>query len=149
MREIGLEINILSKYLNREFGKLESLSAVDNMTGSNSFIIIYLAECENHIATQNSIKKKFNVTRSTISSVLTKMETKGIILRLDDTEDKRIKKVKLTDFGYQLYEILLDEVNSLENCLKEGFSLIELKQLFSFIDRIKENLQNRSRSKNV
>jgi hypothetical protein len=63
MEAIGCKINYVSNIIKREIEKLESIEALEIVSGTNSFILVYSSE--NEIVFQKYIDREFGITRST------------------------------------------------------------------------------------
>lgn len=69
------------------------------------------------------------------------MEQKGLIQRLSVEEDARLKKIILTDKAREIHQAVKEDLMSIEKCLMKDFTPEEKDQLFSFIDRMKVNME--------
>ena len=141
MERLGLEISfnkdIVSKLLIFLDIKLFNLL----ISNSNGFILRYIEEHEDEVITQKDIEKAFSITRSTVSTVLSLMEKKELIVREVLKEDNRVKKVLITDKGKKINSDIKKEIDQFELNLIKGFNDEELKQLLFYIDKLKENLK--------
>ena len=86
------------------------------------------------------MEKEFGITRSTASRVLVLMEEKGLVKRLSVEHDARLKKLVLTEKSTQMGEAMRQIGEKTDAKLLEGFSEEEKEQLYSFIDRMVENV---------
>ena len=73
MKEVGLEIKHLNNRINRNLKNLPSIKLLDEITGSNGYILSFLHKNQKQIITQKSIEKQLGITRSTASTILTRM----------------------------------------------------------------------------
>lgn len=85
--------------------------------------------------TVGEIAKNINHNQNTVSERITRLENKGLVKRVKDSNDRRISRVLLTEEGRDFIELIEKEasskflfhslskmeesdLNSLENCLK-------------------------------
>ena len=76
----------------------------------------------------------------TLTGVLDRMETRGLVRRQRDANDRRIWRIWLTEAGRELEECLPPHVYRVREKLLQGFSETEQKQLSDWVDRMLENL---------
>ncbi len=80
-RHIGFEMRILNNLIRREIDNSNSQKYVDSLTGSNGWIIGYLAANRDRDVYQRDIEEEFSIRRSTVSKTLQIMEQKGLVRR--------------------------------------------------------------------
>ncbi len=118
MNDVGRMIIRLNSKIKREFRKLPAIKKLDNISSTNSFIIIYIYEHDGAVY-QKDIEERFGITRSTVSKVISLMEQKDLIKREDDLNDSRKKKVILTDKAIELSKEFIKEKNEFEKRINE------------------------------
>ena len=89
---------------------------------------------------QRDLEEAFGITRSTVSKVLDLMERKGLIERTSVERDARLKKLTLLPKAWELSKQMREYAEGVEREIARGFSPEEIKNLFNYIDRIRENL---------
>ncbi len=141
MKEVGLEIKHLNNRINRNLKNLPSIKLLDEITGSNGYILSFLHKKQKQIITQKSIEKQLGITRSTASTILTRMEKKELIVRETLENDSRKKQIKITEKGIDLAIQTEKEIKVFDQSLIAGFTTEEIATLFSFFDRIKNNVE--------
>lgn len=141
IRPIHVELRSLSLHIHRFFQNSPNKRAVDSVTGTNSWIICYLAENENRDVFQRDIEKEFGITRSTASKVIDLMEQKELVERQKVPHDARLKKLVLTEKSRQLAESIAKDKENLEATLTKGFTEEEKATLAEYIKRMKDNLE--------
>lgn len=95
--ELGLLIMRTATMIRRKADSNVYMNKVHKITGSNGWILGYLAEHEDEDVYQKDIEEKFCVTRSTVSKVLKGMESKGLLRRESVSSDARLKRLVLTE----------------------------------------------------
>ena len=140
-RHIGRELHRLDNCIGRYLCKNScNCKHKDEVTGTNLRIIRFLKANENQDIYQKDVEKEFGITRSTASRVLVLMEEKGLVKRLSVEHDARLKKLILTEKSMQMGEAMRQVGEKTDMKLLEGFSDKEKEQLYSFIDRMVENI---------
>lgn len=90
--------------------------------------------------TIGQLAEKFGVRPSTVSQMADRLEKSGLIYRITDTEDARLRFVRLTEKG----QTLINHVKSLwAERLSEGlsqFSKEEQQNLIELLDRLATSL---------
>lgn len=138
---ISIELRSLSNLIRRFFENSSNKTSVQKITGANGWIIAYIAENADEDVFQRDLEAEFGVTRSTASKVVNLMVQKGLIERQSVPYDARLKKLTLTDKALEIYKLMDEDLINLEKLLAKGFSEEELELLFSFIERMKKNLE--------
>ena len=117
-----------------------SIGDASDITGTNGQLISFLLEHEDDPVYQKDIEKAFGITRSTASRVLVLMEEKGLVKRMGVDHDARLKKLILTEKSQKMGQRMRQIGEETDEKLLEGFAEDEKEQLFSFIDRMMENI---------
>ena len=165
--ELGLLILRTATMIRRKADSNIYMSKVHKITGSNGWILGYLADHENeeiyqkdrfkkgqHWHTiegafyfykegthyQKDIEEKFCVTRSTVSKVLKGMESKGLLRRESVSSDARLKRLVLTEEGREINANAAVERIELENRIRNGLSDEEFHTLMHLLKRVADNM---------
>ncbi|AFM00179.1 transcriptional regulator [Desulfitobacterium dehalogenans ATCC 51507] len=139
-KAIGFQIRSLSHLIKRHVKNSVNFQYAKRITGTNSWIIAYLAENKDKDIFQKDIEEMFTVNRSTASKVLKLMEQKELIDRQSVPYDARLKKLVLTPKALALHESIVEDIDNLEAMLIRGFTEEEIVQFYSYIQRMKNNL---------
>lgn len=137
---IGRELRCLSNKIRRSLEKIDVIAQMNDLTGTNGFIIMYLAKAK-HPVYQKDIELEFGITRSTASKVLTLMEKKDLITRQNVESDARLRQILLTPKAFDLTKKVLTQVDAFEKGLLKGFSDDEVNTLISLLKRVNDNLE--------
>ena len=125
--ELGLLILRTATMIRRKADSNVYMSKVHKITGSNGWILGYLADHE-------------NVTRSTVSKVLKGMESKGLLRRESVSSDARLKRLVLTEEGREINANAAVERIELENRIRDGLSDEEFHTLMHLLKRVADNM---------
>jgi DNA-binding MarR family transcriptional regulator len=141
VKRIGIELKTLSNLVMRYMENNSNKKTVDKITGRNAWIIAYLDRNSDRDVYQRDLEKEFGITRSTASKVVNLMVQKDLIERQSVSQDARLKKMVLTEKANEIAKLMKEDGDRLECRLTEGFSENELGILFSFIERMKSNME--------
>lgn len=145
MADIGLEIKNVNNLISRGVCNLKTMSLLKEVTGSNGYILRYLKREKDQQITQKMIEQTMGITRSTASTVLSRMEKMDWIKREALVTDSRSRLVSITSKGLALCEQLEEELALFEKRLVKGFSEKELVEFVRLLNKIKENLKEEKR----
>jgi len=132
----GHRINILARLFAR---KLNDQLLGTGITSSQFPVLVRLKQHER--LTQNELCEQLFIEPSTISKTLDNLEKMGLVMRIVDSNDKREKRVELTDKAKQNYPVLLDLILDLQNRVLEGIPQKDLEVFDRVLERIEENLK--------
>jgi len=116
------------------------MKEIKRITGTNSWILGYLADNMGREVYQRDLEQHFSVTRSTMSKVLGLMEQKGLVERRPVARDARLKQIVPTERALGLSALMRQDRAQMESALTAGFTAEELATLNDYIQRMKENI---------
>ena len=90
---------------------------------------------------QKDIEAHFDLKGATVTNMLKSLEKNGFIIRTPMENDARLKRITLTEKAYEREEKIRDNIRTIEGAMKKGFTDEEYRQLFSYIDRVIENME--------
>jgi DNA-binding MarR family transcriptional regulator len=70
-----------------------------------------------------------------------RMQRAGLVEKAADESDMRYNRIKITERGQQISEKCREEFERIDRRMFEGFSEQEIKQLYSFLNRMSNNLE--------
>lgn len=137
----------LNNLIHREIAKTKACTTTDNEQNINAVshvgkcIIAYLRD-HNHIDIfQKDLEEEFQVRRSTMSKALTLLENRGYISREAVSNDRRLKKIVLTDKAESVATNINMYRKNLEEKMVENISAEELTSFKITLEKIKHNLK--------
>lgn len=144
-KTIGRHIVEVNNLMHREIIKSDAKEHItsgrnESISHAASCIIAYLYNNKDADIFQKDIEHEFSVRRSTVSKVLTLMEEKGHIKRIEVKTDKRLKKIVLTHKAEAIAEKLTQLRSNVDKKMVEGLSQTELEILVNILEKIKNNL---------
>lgn len=138
---IGFHIRKLDNLLKRNMQlALDGQGEIDEITAMNGFIIQYLIKNEEKKIYQKDIEQKFNIGKSAVTNLLTRMEEHGLITREVEKSDARLKKIVLTDKGKEQHKMIERSVEWLDYKQMEQISEEEKKVFFEILEKIENNV---------
>lgn len=140
-KSIGFEFRSLNNLIMRKVENSPVKKQIESITGTNGWIIGFLAENADKEIYQKDLEKQFSITRSTASKVLILMEKKGLIKRCSVPHDARLKKLTLTEKAWEISGQMIEDADRFEKTLTKGFTQEELEALFRYIQRMKNNIR--------
>ncbi len=124
------KISILIKRSSLTFDKLSNqLLAPYGLTGSQFKILMVLYHTPEGSVRQADIEAKFSMTNPTVTGLVQKLETKGLVQRLPHPADRRSRVLVLTERAMAMREELLALAGSLEQQMTENLNAEECGQL--------------------
>ncbi|MDO4535824.1 MAG: MarR family transcriptional regulator [Clostridium perfringens] len=110
------------------------------VTLQQSKIIAHLLLNKNLDTFQKDIEKAFNLKSSTITSILNTLENKELIKRIDIKEDRRAKKIVLTENGENLQKNVFKSMDDIEEELVKGMTENEKDMLHKLLLMVYRNI---------
>ena len=135
----GYLINQIQKISSRKFNELLKEKNIDEFNGSQGVILYSL--WNNKELTIKGIGKITGLAKTSLTSMLDRMEEKGLIRRKDNSEDKRSIKIMLTDKAKELEKDYNDISNKMSNIFYKNFSDKEINEIENYLERIISNLE--------
>ena len=136
----GYLINQIQKISSRKFNELlKEKNIIDEFNGSQGVILYSL--WNNKELTIKEIGKITGLAKTSLTSMLDRMEEKGLIRRKDNSEDKRSIKIMLTDKAKELEKDYNDISNKMSNIFYKNFSDKEINEIENYLERIISNLE--------
>ena len=122
------QINKLIQQKNKRAGLLPGQSKV----------LEYISE--NDGCSQKDICDAWNLDRSTVSGLITRMKRDGLISIHEAEHDRRKKVISLTESGMDKWKIMRSFIGDIDKRAFAGISAKEQAELFDTLDRIHENI---------
>lgn len=138
---IGFRVRTLSVAIKRAVDAGKAKNEQSSCTGTHGWVIGYLYENRNRDVFQRDIEKQFSVRRPTMTEILKLMERNGLIERVRDENDARLKKIKLTPLALEIHKRHEQFIEGFELSLREGISDEEMNTFFAVMDKISANVE--------
>lgn len=120
----------------------QDLQADGGLSGPDYEVLSNLSEQPNQTYRLKDLAARLSWSRSRLSHQLTRMQARGLLVKSDDTEDKRGSFATLTPFGLKtITQAAPGHVMSVRNNLIDLLSEEELHLLADIAQRIVTNLE--------
>ncbi len=141
----GFLISQIKQLQGRVFEKMLKESEVDAFNGAQGRILYVLWEYER--LTISEIGRLTSLAKTTLTSMLDRMEESGLVERIPDTQNRRQIFISITGKAKeyrQAYDRVSDRMNTL---FYQGFSETEVTEFEDKLKRIIENLESQQEGK--
>lgn len=106
---------------------------------ANGYIISYLCENKDKNIFQRDIEREFDLSRSTVSTILKQLESEGLIERKSVIIDARLKKVVPTPAAEMINEACSKEITHFFYDLASNITDNEMSTFVKVLDTMKKN----------
>lgn len=132
LREIGMIARALDSISNIEFKEYE-------LTKGQYLYLVRI--CENPGIIQEKLAEMIKVDRTTAARAIQKLEKNGLIIKKDDMQNKKIKKLFPTEKGQQIYPFIIREHEYSNHVALNGFTETEADIMFTLLQKIRSNVE--------
>ncbi|MFO8109049.1 MAG: MarR family winged helix-turn-helix transcriptional regulator [Thermoplasmata archaeon] len=91
---------------------------------------------------QKEICQDISISKSTTSKMVNKLEQEGYLRMERDREDRRVKKIYLTEKKKEIEDIITEIEEGLDEILFKGFDREEKERYLEYLERIMKNIKN-------
>ena len=131
---------VINKISNRLRRRSVALQEKLGMSGAQGNILNYiLVDGRKRPVYQKDIEKEFGLRPSTATEALKNLEAKGLICRISEKADGRLKRIELTSKAEEIRHLITSEIAESENLLLKGITEEERR---IFIEIGKKMLKN-------
>lgn len=137
---MGFAVKALSNQIKR---LMSSQSCADDeaLTGMQLAVVGYVGDrLGREDVFQRDLELEFNIRRSTATGILQLMEKNGLIRREPVVHDARLKKIVLTEKGFEVRHRANVRMVEMEERLTKGLTSEELRAFFQTIRKMYENI---------
>lgn len=142
MNNGGNLISRIDRISKRIFNKMLNENNIDAFNGEQGAIIYAL--WENKELTIKEISLITGLAKTTLTSMLDRMEKTNLICKTINTADKRSTKIKLTDSVKEYKNDFISLSNKMNNIFYNNFSTEEVKKFEKYLKRILDNIEERN-----
>ena len=131
---------VINKISNRLRRRSVALQEKLGMSGAQGNILNYiLVDGRKRPVYQKDIEKEFGLRPSTATEAQKNLEAKGLICRISEKQDGRLKRIELTSKAEEIRHLITSEIAESENLLLKGITEEERR---IFIEIGKKMLKN-------
>ncbi|MBR0087451.1 MAG: winged helix-turn-helix transcriptional regulator [Lachnospiraceae bacterium] len=138
--EIGRLLHIVNYRWHRCVVTGQEKAGMDQETIVNGRILGYLSMEKNDVY-QKDLEKVVGLTKSAISTILSRMAEKGYIERQSVEGDARLKRIVLTPFGEETQQIMRQSLEKADENFVKGLSEEEQKELLRMLTIVNNNMK--------
>jgi len=137
----GFLISQIKQISGRIFEKLLVIDGVEAFNGAQGRIlyVLWQGDCVPIV----ELYRKTGLAKTTLTSMLDRMEQSGLITRIFDKTDRRQIRISLTDKANSLYEAYKSVSMKMSEIFYKGFSDGEIIKFENMLQRILKNLNER------
>lgn len=132
---LGFHFTSITVFIKRS---IEQLLKPYNLTHLQFSILMNLYK--NNISTQKEMLKNTYGDEASITRILDRLEAKGYIKRVRSEEDKRKKKLVLTDEGIELMTEIIKYTGYINNELAKDLNKDEEKEFLRLLQKVHNSL---------
>jgi DNA-binding MarR family transcriptional regulator len=130
---VGFHIRLAHGAVYRQF--TESFSHLD--LSQKQVSVLWLIDDHPDIA-QTDLAKRMRMDRATTMAIVNRLQSRGFLVRGKARDDGRKQTLNLTDAGRDMLIDAKDAIRAHEDWLKSRFTVDEVAQFVSFLERIHE-----------
>lgn len=138
------ELKRLNNLVLRKLSSDEVIKAQDKVTGARGYIIGFVARktCKGEKVYQKDIEKEFSLRRPSATQILNSLEKSGLICRLAEERDKRLKSIVVTKKGEECHKKVVARLDEIDASLISKLTAEELETFIAVVEKLKEGLKN-------
>ncbi len=111
-----------------------------DLTSSQAFVLGYLIRNREEPVTPGDICRHFDLSHPTVTGILQRLECKGFLTYVEDSTDRRKKKICVTDKALDVQQHARARCQETESLVTGSMSEEELRTLVSLLDRVIANI---------
>ncbi len=137
-----MDISFKLKRVNDEmFKQANNRLQKDNMTFSQLFVLVYLyRQAKDMTASLKELERRFEVAQATMAGIASRLEAKGFVEGVINSQDRRVKQIRLTPQGEEFLEKNHQKMEEHNQLLVHGLSEEDLENLNRYLDIIYQNI---------
>jgi MarR family transcriptional regulator, transcriptional regulator for hemolysin len=132
---IGLLLSRVAREVSRAFD-----ARLADAGGSRTVWLVLLALRAGPVAAQRELADALGVRAATLTQQLDAMEAAGLVARVADPGNRRVRRVELTGAGRQLFDRLRDAARAHDEQLRAGLGADELATVAAALERMRRNV---------
>lgn len=144
-QRIGKEIGMLGNLLKRQMNCTHEHPVAGRITGSQAMVLWYLMHADGD-RFQRDVENHFQIRRSTATGMLNLMEEHGLLRREAVAEDRRLKRLVLTEQAETLFGEIQQMLDRTETIMRQGIDAQELATWFAVSAKMRANLEQYQRN---
>jgi len=135
----GFLISRIKQMGTRIFDRMLANSGIDSFNGAQGRILYVL--WQNDDISISSLSAQTSLANTTLTAMLDRMESIGLIVRKPDPKDRRNRLIALTEKAKSLQDDYIRISHQMNEIYYTGFTEAEIMQFESYLQRILNNLE--------
>lgn len=135
----GFLISRIKQTGTRIFDRMLATSGIDEFNGAQGRILYVL--WQNDEISISSLSAQTSLANTTLTAMLDRMESSGLIIRKFDPKDRRNRLIVLTEKAKSLKDDYTRISEKMNEIYYTGFTETEIVQFESYLQRILDNLE--------
>lgn len=135
----GSIITQIKRISGRIFERILSEKNIDAFNGAQGNILYVLWQHDN--LTLREISEQTGLAATTLTSMIDRMESIGLVIRVSDKKDRRKTRLLLTDQARGLESEYNEVSEQMSRLFYRGFTEDEIKQFENYLERVLCNLK--------
>lgn len=117
----------------REMENLDFFSGVSKLSRTEFRLLreIVMEEEKGKMIISSELARRLGITRSAVSQIVTKMEERGIVQRVDSPTDRKIAYIRLSESSLAVFEEQCKEANGIMRQVIAELGEEKMKELFA------------------
>lgn len=141
MERRGKPVGFMIKQINNVFEKeLNERLKDTGITSSQCAVLDFLFHTSKEEISQRDVEKGLNLKNPTVTGILKRLDVKGYILCVPNTEDKRKKNIYLTEKAYDIQRRMEADRKKLDKELTRGMTKREIEALRKNLEKLLYNI---------
>jgi DNA-binding MarR family transcriptional regulator len=133
LMEIKILNTAIERTLNKEMAEL-------GITYTQATVIGFLRKSSDKEICQKDVETNLGLTHPTVSSILSRLEEKGLIMTTPFSNDRRYKKIFLTDKSMDMAEAIQRKIEKISEDAFYGINEDRIEELSTLIKQIVRNI---------
>lgn len=131
----------LLKQINDELGKrANNAMRPQDVTMTQFSVLMALRHSSEGEMPLKGLEQSLHVAQSTAVGIVARLEKKGFIVSLNDPDDKRIKRIRITDAGIECCRAAEKNMNQAEEELLAGLTETEREIFRMLLCKVRDSL---------
>ena len=110
------------------------------ITSSQCAVLDYLFHTSREEVSQRDVERHLSLKNPTVTGILKRLDEKGYILCVPNENDRRKKKIYLTEKAYDIRRKMESERRKTDRELTRGMTAREVTALRKYLDRLLYNI---------
>ena len=131
---------LVGKLSNRIRRRITEFSSAFPYTGAQGKVLNFLLSCEGPVY-QKDVEEEFSLRPSSATELLKKMEVSGLILRVAEEKDARLKRIILTKEALSFNEEVQKGLSVLNSDITKGIKEKDIETFRKVCAKMMENIE--------